>query len=215
VKTLDYAINYRGLDIYSLPIPHGEKGPKTKGWNKLRLDEPELRREFGHSPRNIGLLLGDPSGGLTDLDMDCREAVALAPEFLPRTQRKSGRQGKPYSHYWYRCQGIRSKKFEDTEGHVLVEIRSTGGQTLAPPSVHPSGESCVWHDEGEFGNVGPEALLEWTAQLAATALLARHWPAPGVAAQGGLGPLRLPDPWRSRPRAGEEGRRPRGSLRGR
>jgi hypothetical protein len=179
VKSLEAAIRYRGLEIYAVPIPHKEKGPKSKGWNQQRLEEPELRREFGHSPRNIGLLLGDPSGGLTDVDLDCRETVALAPEFPPPTQRKSGRKGKPYSHYWYKCQGIRSKKFEDTEGRVLVEIRSTGGQTLAPPSVHPSGESCVWHDEGEFGEVAPETLLERTAQLAATALLARYWPAPG------------------------------------
>jgi hypothetical protein len=76
------------------------------------------------------LLSGEPSVGLTDVDLDCWETVALAPEFLPSTWRKSGREGRPHSHYWFKCQGIRSKKFEETEGRVLVEIRSPVGHAI-------------------------------------------------------------------------------------
>ena len=52
---------------------------------------------------NIGVLLGEPSGWLIDVDLDCDEAVALAPKFLPPTGATSGRPGKPASHWWYVC----------------------------------------------------------------------------------------------------------------
>jgi len=35
--------------------------------------------------------------------LDCREAVALAPFFLPSTGSKYGRPGKRTSHYLYTC----------------------------------------------------------------------------------------------------------------
>ena len=32
-------------------------------------------------------------------------------------------------------------------GTTLIELRSTGQQTVIPPSVHPSGELLVWADK--------------------------------------------------------------------
>src|SRR4051812_9714553 len=91
-KIMEAALGYLRLGIFLVPIPFKEKGPRTKDWQKLRLDEPGIRREFGHSPVNFGAILGEPSGWLTDIDLDCREASSIAPEFLPTTQRKSGRE---------------------------------------------------------------------------------------------------------------------------
>ena len=95
---LDAARWYRSRGYAPIPVPAGTKIPVLKGWQTLRLDEPDLPQHF-NGTGNIGLLLGEPSGWLVDVDLDCEEAVALAPEFLPATGAKSGRPGKPASHW--------------------------------------------------------------------------------------------------------------------
>src|SRR5262249_44041317 len=128
---------------------------------------------------NIGLLLGKPSGWLLDVDFDCSETVALASEFLPPTGRISGRKGKPRSHFWYISQDAKSVKFQAPDGQMLVELRSTGGQTVVPPSIHPSGEAVVWYEEGEPRKDDFESLRTLVSHLAAAALLARYCPGSG------------------------------------
>lgn len=62
---------------------------------------------------------------------------------------------------------------------MLIELRSTGSQTLVPPSVHPSGETVVWANDGEPAEVEAEVLQQAVTRIAAGALLTRHWPAAG------------------------------------
>src|ERR1700675_2381129 len=83
-----------------VPVPPKEKAPKTKGWQNLRIKESEID-EYFHHDSNIGLLTGH--GGLTDVDLDCLEAIELANAFLPYTGRVHGRKSKPKSHRWYEC----------------------------------------------------------------------------------------------------------------
>jgi hypothetical protein len=65
-------------------------------------------------------------------------------------------------------------------GEVLVEVRSTGAQTLVAPSVHPSGERVVWHDtDPEICETEAGELLRQVRELATTALIARHIPPAG------------------------------------
>jgi putative DNA primase/helicase len=71
------------------------------------------------------------------------------------------------------------KKFADVNGSCLVEVRSTGQQTVVPPSIHPSGELVVWEAEGEPERIASEDLSDQVSRLAAAALLARHWPSEG------------------------------------
>ena len=89
-----------------VPVRPGEKGVTLPGWQKLRLDEGDLPRWFaGVTAHNIGILTGEPSGGLVDVDCDAPEARRAAAELLPRTGLVSGRPGSPASHYWYRIKG--------------------------------------------------------------------------------------------------------------
>src|SRR5688572_22757266 len=80
-----------------VPIPPGEKGPRFRNWQNRRFGPSEFK-----SDDNIGVVLGTASGDLVDVDLDCPEAVALAPDFLPPTFAVFGRSGKPNSHYFYR-----------------------------------------------------------------------------------------------------------------
>src|SRR5712692_7677623 len=83
-----------------VPVPRGEKGPRLKNWQNLRLEEAELPKHF-HGKKNVGLLLGEPSRGLVDIDLDCLEAIAAAEVWLPPTQLIHGRKSKPRSHWWF------------------------------------------------------------------------------------------------------------------
>ncbi len=177
---------HRGYAV--VPIPHGKKQPIIEGWQKLRLTEAKLPRHFNGQPQNVGLLLGKPSGHLVDVDLDCQEARALA-HWLPNTDMVSGRPGSPSSHRFYRAEGIKTKKYTDLpigsapdgddSRRMLIELRSTGTQTLVPPSVHPSGEPIRWERYGDPASVDAAELVCTIGRIAAASLIARHWPAEG------------------------------------
>jgi bifunctional DNA primase/polymerase-like protein len=164
-----------------VPIPPNEKAPKIKGWPNLRIEKAEFDKYFSEDS-NIGLLTGEPSGGLMDVDLDCPQAVELAPEFLPYTGRVHGRKSKPKSHRWQIADPIpASEKYCDVgkDGTCLLELRSTGQQTVVPPSVHPSGELIEWDSRKRPAKVDGGELRSATARLAAATLFARHWPSKG------------------------------------
>jgi hypothetical protein len=83
VTTLEAAQNYISIGWTPVPIPLREKGPIIKGWQNLRLTASDLTRYFSASS-NIGLMLGEASGGLVDIDLDALEAVhsSLKPKWF-------------------------------------------------------------------------------------------------------------------------------------
>src|SRR5919201_1948680 len=111
------ALAYLARGFAPVPLPHRMKRPVLPGWEQLRLTAQTLGGYFDPGrPTNVGLLLGEPSGGLVDVDLDCPEAVALAPHLLPQTGLTHGRPGNPGSHWWYvvdRAPGKASTGFED------------------------------------------------------------------------------------------------------
>lgn len=173
-----------------VPVPYREKRPVVLDWPNR-----DFRPEDFTTPSNIGVKLGEPSGWLVDVDLDSLEAVKLADAFLPVTAAVFGHKSKPRSHWLYYSEGAKTERFQDVDGTMLVELRSTGGQTVFPPSVHPSGELIDWAKDGEPARVPYPVLRQAVARLAAAALLARYWPAEGsrqeaaLALSGGL--LRL------------------------
>src|SRR3954469_19630775 len=132
-----------------VPIPLGQKSPARKDWPSLRLTKDTVTQAF-HGAMNIGILNGAPSQNQIDVDLDCSEALVVADQCLPPTGASFGRPSKPRSHRLYRCDPLpTTTQFRDTDGAMLLEVRSTGTQTLFPPSRHPSGEEVVWHEDGE------------------------------------------------------------------
>ncbi len=190
----DAAKNYIQKGWRPVPVPFKEKGPRLPDWQNKDITINNLHEYFKDELQNIGVILGDPSGGLVDIDLDAPEALKLADAFLPQTDLVFGRKGKPRSHWLYITNPTPEKtvQFETSEGIMLVELRSTGGQTVFPPSVHESGEHIRFEREAEPAVVSGDELTEKVTQLAAAALLVRHWPKKGsrqhaaMALAGGL-----------------------------
>lgn len=176
---LGVARDYVARGWRPIPIPFLHKGPQLKGWPKLQVTPDNIAKYFDSSPGNVGVLLGEPSGDLVDIDLDCPEAVALAPLFLPETL-TFGRASKPRSHWLFRSASAESRVFEvpreiaqGRKKQVLLEVRSTGAQTMFPGSTHPSGELVGFDSAAEPASIGVDDLMQRAARLAAAALLVR------------------------------------------
>lgn len=181
-STLKSSLKLNSFGVKTINLPHREKNPGRPGWQNERNNEEDLHRLFGNGAlRNVGVLLGEPSNGLVDVDLDCPEAIDLADEFLPPTGWRFGRKSTPGAHSLYSVDSIlKAKSFKDpeaqgTERAVLVELRSTGQQTVVPPSVHPSGESLEWERFDEPAHVDGEYLTKQVGKIAAASLLVRRW----------------------------------------
>ena len=182
--TLKIAINYLRRGWQPLPIPHLEKNPGFKGWQKFKTNEADLTKHFNGTPKNIGVLLHN---GLTDIDLDSPEAVKIADYFLPETNAVFGRAGKPRSHRLYVCTSGRFEKFNDPfrisskdeserKTACIVELRTGDGlQTVFPGSTHESGESIEWQRDGEPQSIDAQTLRRAVACLASACLIATIW----------------------------------------
>jgi hypothetical protein len=78
-----------------LPLPFKSKVPADKGWSERVIHETDLPKYFNGGQQNIGVVLGPSSNNLTDVDLDCAEAIALAPYILPMTGAIFGRKSAP------------------------------------------------------------------------------------------------------------------------
>ncbi|MFO0828437.1 MAG: bifunctional DNA primase/polymerase [Phycisphaerales bacterium] len=152
-----------------IPVPPKSKAPTIAGWPTLRLAHDDLPRYFNGAPSNIGALIGEPSGWIIDVDLDHARAVELADTFLPDTGMTWGRASKPRSHRLYRVtRPVDTRKWASKSAGMIVELRSTGCQTIAPGSTHPSGEAVRYYDDGEPASIDPEVLIAAIEKLASS-----------------------------------------------
>lgn len=218
------AVVEAALDAYRrgltpLPIPRHSKSPTMAAWTRLRWPDPTTDTGEGEDAvraafeeytaggsTNLGVLLGEASGDLIDVDLDHPAAQRLKSYLLPYTAAVHGRETSRKSHYWYRAKpgtlpATRRLRIPDKSGRgsgVSVEIRGNGAQTIVPPSIHPAtAETYEWEGEPWGGDEGP-ALVDGTELLAQVILLGLcsvlldAWPGPGqrhdayVALAGGL-----------------------------
>jgi putative DNA primase/helicase len=174
---------YRAQGWHALVLHPLSKRPKRAGWQKEgHADPPEA---FGPGD-NIGIGLGRVSGGLVDVDLDCAEAVAVAPAFLPPTC-TFGRASRWRSHWLYKVTGDldsipRTSKWQTAH----VELRGSGGQTVFPPSVRgydkkkdPPGyqpEQLLWCDHHPLASIDAKVLRAAVLRVAAASILRQALP---------------------------------------
>jgi hypothetical protein len=150
----DAAVFYNRMGWEPLVLPERKKAPKGKWGDLPRMTDEELTRKFGVT-NNLGIALGERSGGLVDLDFDWSEAARVA-EFVCPDLPSFGRATSPRSHRFARCRLTRNRQYKippdaahlfSADRAVVMELRGDGLQTMAPPSVHPNGETVLWHDD--------------------------------------------------------------------
>ena len=125
---------------------------------------------------------GEPSGGRVDLECDCPEAAAVAPYIIPAS-RTFGRASAPGYHHVLHATGTipKTKRYKSADGGSVVELLSTGAQSLVPPSPHgESGERREWHHERQAAELDGAECSSLADDVAAAALLVRNWPAKGA-----------------------------------
>jgi hypothetical protein len=182
------ALHDKGYAVVA--IPELEKNPGAHGrkeWQSFRVtDDASLVAEFSDVRGNVGILNGTPSNDRIDVDCDCDEAVKLAPQFIPATA-TFGRQHNRRSHFIIECTdgAPDTKSFVGPDKDMIVELRSTGSQSIAPGSKYKGkgdersyrGEPIEWDDDREPCQMTQQQALDTVSKLAIASLLLRNWKA--------------------------------------
>ena len=155
-------------DYPCIPIKPGEKSPGTynngrwegmKNWTDFTKRHPtiiELSRWMKWPDAGVGVLLGGVSG-IVALDYDeasPEQAVAITAALGPSPVMKRGARGFTA---FYRHSGEASQVWR-RDGSTIVELLSTGRQTVLPPSIHPTGIRYEWMTEATLLNTRAEVL---------------------------------------------------------
>jgi putative DNA primase/helicase len=190
-NALALASGYLARGWNPIPVPYRKKDPRGKAWQKVEQTEATLPQYFNGRAQNVGVQFGPKSHGLTDVDLDCPEAIALARYFLPNTDSYFGRKSKPVSHLLYYIDNAPDSavvKLTDVtpdgrRGAVIIELRmggcDKGAQTIFPGSVHDSGEIIEWAKDGEPAKSSFKELRAAINKIAIATILIRAYPPKG------------------------------------
>jgi hypothetical protein len=187
-SVLDIALGYVRRGWNPVPVSYRSKAPIGDSWQARVIDASNVASFFDNGPQNVGVILGPRSHGLTDVDLDCAEAIAIAPFILPPTKAIFGRASKRASHWLYTTDlAVTLEKAAlrlcDPNGGTLLELRvggdGKGAQTVFPGSIHESGEQIVWEQDGEPASIAGDDLIKRVQHIGAACLIAREWPVQG------------------------------------
>lgn len=141
-----------------VPLKPKSKQPATVHGLNDWFDNPDSARDVWqrHPDFNIGIVCGAPSHGLLVLDFDIDEerekdgyatlsAWERAQGELPETA--IAITGSGGMHYLYRTN--RNTIRPSANAELGVDVRCDGSYIVAPPSVHPNGNTYEWQDHPE------------------------------------------------------------------
>lgn len=152
---LDAALSYARRGMPVLPLAVGGKTPITKhGKDDATTDLDQVRRYWRlNGPAfNVGIR---PAPGYIVLDVDPRNGGELeALGGIPPT--RIAATGGGGWHVWFRWNGPTRGMLADTNG---IDIKTHSGYLVAPPSIHPSGNTYRWLSEEPAAPL-PQHLVE-------------------------------------------------------
>jgi hypothetical protein len=159
-----------------LPVCQNEKRTDLEGWSNPDLVQPEIPAGYNQALR---------LERLTDIDLDCAEAVAVAAVVLADTPTCSfGRSGRGASHYLFEVTDadVPYEAFKDVDGSMLLEIRhGFGHYTVVPPSrVKRKDDASIIDELVYVSAVDPIRVSLGQVRMvgcviATISLLTRHW----------------------------------------
>ena len=165
---LDAAIDYasRGLAVFPL-IPRDKAPITTHGVHEATTNFDQIKKWWKRYPEaNIGIACGKVSGGLLVVDLDRKPNGVDGLDTLAEWERENGElpetvrsiTGSGGSHLLYRVDGTGKNKVGLLPG---IDIRSDGGYIVAPPSIHPNGQTYEWeYDPDEYEVAHGDEVLD-------------------------------------------------------
>lgn len=126
-------------------------------WGKYqqnRPDEKQLCKWFANGRRNMAVILGEVSGGLACRDFD---TIGAYKSWAKRYQKltlilPTVKTGKGY-HVYFIADIEGRKDIKGENGEHLGELRGNNHYCMLPPSLHPDGQTYVWVNLPNNGNL--------------------------------------------------------------
>lgn len=166
--------------VRPIVIRKRSKKPIGDDWNQVRNTADSIDRVFKPG-LNLGGLWGKCSKWIVDVDLDWDEVCLCAAAILPETY-AYGREDRPGSHLLYTVPDSKTTKWIDPETkEVIIELRSTGSQSVLPGSTHPDGDLYISETDGDpvFTQMSYGKMCRLLGRLAAVGLCARYYPSKG------------------------------------
>lgn len=132
-------------DLLLMPIPLVGKRPHFKDWQHLCREDYKVG--WFANGYNVGLMTGKPSSGLIVLDFDDESVYnAFCKAFEQYWDTYTVRTGRGGYHVYLQASGECPINC-DVKGKV--ELKSTGRQVVAPPSIHPDTQKSYTVDNAK------------------------------------------------------------------
>lgn len=151
-NTLNEALNLAGHGLHILPIKPGQKRPPMTAWQTHATTNPEtITNWYTGLYRDHGIGIATGHNGLFVIDIDEHHPEASGHDTLQQLIAKHGTlpdtwevsTGSGGTHLYLRA----PHPISNDAGRKLgpgIDIRGTGGQVLAPPTLHPNGHPYTW-----------------------------------------------------------------------
>lgn len=167
---LDFALEYHDKGLAVVPIGNKSKAPTTKNWQSKKMSRVELEDKFsnGHNVTGIGIITGEMSNNLVNLDFDkagwqaafdnclhCWPQLETAPIIGTGSNKR---------HIWFTCPDLPSDftHQEFKRDDAIIDLRANRCNNLAPPSLHPSGNRYRWlSDSADLPEVKFDDIRAW------------------------------------------------------
>lgn len=172
--TLTAALEYARHGLRVLPIKPGEKRPPMPAWQDAATTNPDrINSWWGglYAGHGVGIATGQ---GVFVLDVDISDGKAgdetlraLEDSYGPLTDTVRVITGSGGAHIYYRYP--EGTEIRNDAGRKLgpgLDIRGTGGQVVAPPTLHPtSGQRYAWEDGCGLDEIEIAEAPEWLLGL--------------------------------------------------
>jgi hypothetical protein len=169
------AIRLAELGIRVIPIKPGQKYPPMQAWQDKASNDIHVVNDWWtsqYSGYGIGIATGQTKHGrIFVLDVDDREEYKGS-DTLHDLQEKYGQlpetvtaiTGTGGQHLYFYCdEDIRNDA--GSRLGVGLDIRGTGGQVLAAPTIHPNGRAYQWEDGFSPHERKPAKAPDWLVKL--------------------------------------------------
>lgn len=152
----EYALYYSRLGLAVFPLKPGSKQPLTEHGLKDASKEPQQIESWWSKwpTANIGIATGTVSGGLVVIDLDVDKDKGIDGRVMLREWEVEHEKlpdntwlaitGRGGYHYFYHDTSTVRNRTGIYEG---IDIRGDGGYIVAPPSIHPNGNTYEWEQD--------------------------------------------------------------------